>query len=160
GKHQYPSDIRREGMLYGKIVRPISYGAKLVSANLEEAKAMPGVVVVQDQEFLGVAAPTAYAAGETRDAIAKAAEWDAPPHVASSELYEHLRKTAGVAALRNPLAETFARGAEQFKATYLVPYVQHAPMEPRTAVAEWNGGKLTVWTATQNPFAVRSELAR
>ena len=33
-------------------------------------------------------------------------------------------------------------------------------MEPRAAVAEWEDGKLTVWTATQNPFGVRGELAR
>jgi isoquinoline 1-oxidoreductase len=33
-------------------------------------------------------------------------------------------------------------------------------MEPRAAVAEWNGGKLTVWTGTSNPFRVREELAQ
>ena len=38
--------------------------------------------------------------------------------------------------------------------------MQHAPLEPRTAVAEWADGKLTVWTATQNPFGVRGELAQ
>jgi isoquinoline 1-oxidoreductase beta subunit len=38
--------------------------------------------------------------------------------------------------------------------------VQHAPMEPRAAVAEWEGEKLTVWTGTQNPFGVRGELER
>ena len=34
------------------------------------------------------------------------------------------------------------------------------PLEPRAAVAEWNGDKLTVWTGTQRPFGVRSELAQ
>src|SRR6185295_16565401 len=43
---------------------------------------------------------------------------------------------------------------------YHVAYVQHAPLEPRAAVAEWADGKLTVWTGTQNPFGVRAELAR
>ena len=38
-------------------------------------------------------------------------------------------------------------------------YIAHAPLEPRAAVAEWNGDKLTVWTGTQRPFGVRSELA-
>jgi isoquinoline 1-oxidoreductase len=36
--------------------------------------------------------------------------------------------------------------------------VQHAPLEPRAAVAEWDGNKLTVWTATQNPFRVKNDL--
>ena len=33
------------------------------------------------------------------------------------------------------------------------------PLEPRAAVAEWEGDKLTVWTGTQRPFGVRSELS-
>ena len=43
--------------------------------------------------------------------------------------------------------------------TYHVAYAQHAPLEPRAAVAEWQEGKLTVWTGTQNPFGYRRELA-
>ena len=38
-------------------------------------------------------------------------------------------------------------------------YIQHAPMEPRAAVAEWEDGKLTVWTGTQQPLGVRGDLA-
>jgi len=41
---------------------------------------------------------------------------------------------------------------------YTVEYIAHAPLEPRAAVAEWNDGKLTVWTGTQRPFGVRDEL--
>ncbi|MGH9800060.1 MAG: xanthine dehydrogenase family protein molybdopterin-binding subunit, partial [Blastocatellia bacterium] len=40
-----------------------------------------------------------------------------------------------------------------------VAYIAHAPLEPRAAVAEWQDGKLTVWTGTQRPFGVRTELA-
>ena len=36
---------------------------------------------------------------------------------------------------------------------------QHAPMEPHACVAEWQDGRLTVWTGTQTPFNVRRELA-
>src|SRR5260370_42408564 len=34
----------------------------------------------------------------------------------------------------------------------------HAPLQPRAAVAEWSGDKLTVWTGSQRPFRVRGEL--
>ena len=44
--------------------------------------------------------------------------------------------------------------------TYTVAYIAHAPLEPRAAVAEWNGDKLTVWTGTQRPFGVQGELAQ
>jgi isoquinoline 1-oxidoreductase len=45
------------------------------------------------------------------------------------------------------------------QATYTVDYIAHAPMEPRAALAQWTDGRLTVWTGTQRPFGVRSELA-
>jgi len=43
--------------------------------------------------------------------------------------------------------------------TYTVAYIAHVPLEPRAAVAEWSGEKLTVWTGTQRPFGVRGDLA-
>jgi isoquinoline 1-oxidoreductase subunit beta len=49
--------------------------------------------------------------------------------------------------------------AKRLKAEYRVAYVQHAPMEPRSAVAEWQDNRLTVWTGTSNPFNVRQALA-
>src|SRR5438045_3119221 len=50
-------------------------------------------------------------------------------------------------------------GAEvKLESQYTVEYIAHAPLEPRAAVAEWNNGKLTVWTGTQRPFGVRDEL--
>src|SRR4030095_153493 len=57
GKHLYVSDMNLPGMLYGKILRPPSYGAKLVEADVTKAKNITGVVVVKDGEFVGVAAP-------------------------------------------------------------------------------------------------------
>jgi isoquinoline 1-oxidoreductase len=44
--------------------------------------------------------------------------------------------------------------------TYTLAYVAHAAIEPRSAVAEWEGDNLTVWTATQSPFGVRAALSR
>jgi isoquinoline 1-oxidoreductase len=52
-----------------------------------------------------------------------------------------------------------AAADKKLSQTYTVAYIAHAPLEPRAAVAEWNGNKLTVWTGTQRPFGVRSELA-
>ena len=72
-------------------------------------------------------------------------------------MYEYLRKNAQIPA--NPFAQEVASASKKLKQTYHVAYVQHAPMEPRAAVAEWSeDGKVTVWTATQQPSRVRSEL--
>ena len=47
----------------------------------------------------------------------------------------------------------------RLQATYTIAYIQHAPLEPRAAVAEWENGKLTVWTSTQNAQIARFILA-
>ena len=46
GGHTYASDVRRDGMLHGKVLRPPAYGATLAALDASKAEAMPGVVVM------------------------------------------------------------------------------------------------------------------
>ncbi|AMV38053.1 xanthine dehydrogenase family protein molybdopterin-binding subunit [Planctomyces sp. SH-PL62] len=157
GAHVYPSDVVRPGMLHGKVLRAPRYGASLTAVDLAPARAMPGVVAVRDGDFVGVAAPTAARAQAALDAIAKTAEWTAPPHPSSEDLPRFLREHAQGGLPDRPI---FEEGAKGLKASYDVAYIQHVPMEPRAAVAEWEDGKVTAWVGTQTPFPVRGELAR
>lgn len=157
GAHQYPYDIARPGMLYGKILRPPSYGAKLTSIDFAPVRMMNGVITIRDGDFVGVCAPTTYEAIRALKAISESAKWEPASHPPSSALYEHLRKHADVPA--NPFKDKVSKSLKSHRASYNVAYAQHAPMEPRSAVAEWKSGNLTVWTSTQNPFGVRRELA-
>jgi len=156
GAHKYPSDQKRPGMLYGKVVRPSKFNAKLDSVDSSAAEKMPGVVVVRDGDFIGVAAPSEELA--IRAAAAIKTEWTAAPQPSSGNVFEYLRsnpekpeKSSGSATLQSP--------SNAVAATYTVAYIAHAPLEPRAALAEWTGDKLTVWTGTQRPFGVREELA-
>ncbi len=158
GKHQYPSDMTLPGMLYGKVLRAPTYLGSLKAADLGPSQQLTGVVAVRDGGFVGVAAPTSFQAGKAIEAIAKTAEWDNPPHPSSDELYDYLRKNARVP--ENPFADAVAASPKSLKQTYTVAYVQHAPLEPRVALANWEGNKLSVWTGTQNPFGVQGELQR
>jgi isoquinoline 1-oxidoreductase len=160
GAHKYPSDIIRPGMLYGKVLRAPSFGAKLTSVDLGPAKAMKDVIAVQDGQFVGVAAPTAFLAEQAREAIAKTAKWETSSHPASKDLFDYLKQHAQDYPSANPFADELAKATHVLRQSYHVAYVQHAPLEPRAAVAEWTDGKLTVWTGTQNPFGYRSELMR
>jgi isoquinoline 1-oxidoreductase len=159
GAHDYTPDIKRPGMLYGRVIRPDGYEGTLANVDATRASAMPGVKVVRDGDFLGVVAPTERAA--VRAAGAVQASWNVPAGQPSSEtIYAYLKQNPD----RNPQppaigAVAIPAGARTFEASYRIPYIAHVPLEPRAAVAEWTDGSLTVWTGTQRPFGVRTELA-
>jgi CO/xanthine dehydrogenase Mo-binding subunit len=44
--------------------------------------------------------------------------------------------------------------------TFQFPAVYQYALEPHTALARWNKGRLDVWSSAQHPYAVRRELAR
>ena len=160
GAHKYPSDISRPGMLYGKVLRAPSYGAKLLSLDLASVKSLSDVIPVQDDQFVGVVAPTSARAKEALAALARTAKWEPAPHPSSNELFDYLKAHVREPIPANPFKDELSKAAKVLQGSYRVAYAQHAPLEPRAAVAEWVDGKLTVWTGTQNPFGYRSELAR
>lgn len=166
GKHQYTADIKRDGMLYGKVVRPATFNATLISSDTKAAEAMPGVKVVTDGNFIGVVAADQQTATKAANAIAT--DWKSPAQPSNAELFALLRKPAtnargggegGGTRPQGSIADGLAAADKKLEQIYTVAYIAHAPLEPRAAVAEWNGDKLTVWTGTQRPFGVRSELA-
>lgn len=165
GSHRYPSDIQRPHMLYGAVLRPPSFGATLESVDLDAAEP---AVVARDGNFVGCASSTSHGARKAVEALRATARWSQTTHPSSSELFTYLKDHAvdEGSGRRGPRVETHGsieRGLELsqrvFEASYEVAYIQHAPMEPRAAVAEWEGERLTVWTGTQRPMGVRSELA-
>jgi nicotinate dehydrogenase subunit B len=164
GKHRFASDVKLPGMLHGKVLRPATLNATLASANLKTAEAMPGVTVVHDGNFVGVAAGTEHLAEQALSVIQ--AEWNSPPEPSDKDLFDSLKKSPaqGQEGGTNPGQRAAPQGLagadHKLQTSYTVAYIAHAPMEPRAAVAEWKDGKLTVWTGTQMPFPVRGELAR
>ena len=162
GKHQYPSDIQRPGMLFGAVLRPEGYNATLSSVDTTAAEKMPGVKVIHDGDFVGVAAPDSYAAEKALAALN--AKWNVPPQIANGGLFEYLKKNAETendsGNKAGQVEQALASADFKVESQYTVQYIAHAPLEPRAAVAEWIDGNLTVWTGTQRPFGVREELAQ
>jgi len=163
GRHQYTPDLRPDGLLYGKVLRPASFGATLTSVDDAAAKAMSGVVVVRDGDFVGVAAPSEREAQQALDALH--AHWKEVPQISNKELFSYLKQNAAGKSeerfrkQKGSVEEGLAGAAHRLDAAYTVAFIAHAPLEPRAAVAQWTDGTLTVWTGTQRPFAVRDELA-
>ncbi|HEY2942151.1 MAG TPA: molybdopterin cofactor-binding domain-containing protein [Vicinamibacteria bacterium] len=166
GRHRYTSDLTRAGLWHGRVVRPPAIGATLVS--LDTSGVDPKrASVVHDGDFVGVSAPTAAEASLAAGRLK--AQWKTSPQPSDGQIFEYLKKTppetrdgdgrgAG-AQVSGSVAEARAAAPIRLEQSYTVAYIAHAPLEPRAALAEWQDGKLTVWTGTQRPFGVRAELA-
>jgi len=164
GRHRYTSDTKRPGMLYGQILRPPSFGAKLESLDSSAAARIPGVTVVHDGDFAGVVASNEFSAQKAISALQ--AKWDKHPQISAAGLFEYLkanpteddpsRKVGEVDKSKNGSSDATRK---TLQASYQVAYIAHVPLEPRAAVAEWEGKRVTVWTGSQRPFGVRSELS-
>jgi isoquinoline 1-oxidoreductase len=164
GKHKYASDVKLPGMLHGKVLRPSVFEAKLVTVETQKAEAMSGVTVVHDGEFIGVTAPDELTA--TRGLEAIHSEWKGESQPSSAEIFDYLKKntTSGQGRGSSPHAagsieDGMKMADEKLNQTYTIAYIAHTPLEPRAAVAEWKDGKLTIWTGTQRPFGIRSDVA-
>jgi isoquinoline 1-oxidoreductase len=180
GKHKYSSDMKLPGLLQGKVLWPPTFGATLVSVDTKAAEAMAGVKVVHDGNFIGAVAPDVLTAEYAVNAIT--AEWSPPPadFPTDKTIFEYLknnvvqgggrggggRRGGGAPFVEEEIQQEAVPAApagaadHTLKQTYTVAYIAHTPLEPRAAVADWQPEKLTVWTGTQRPFGVRSDLAR
>lgn len=162
GAHHFTTDIRRPGMLHGKLLRAPAYGAKLKDADLSAAGSVQGAKVHRTGDFIGVTAATT-ALAENALTLVKA-EWEGGQKLSNAELFAHLKSTAAPGGRGGDEAgsmdEGLAKAAHKLERVYTLEYIAHAPLEPRAAVAEWIDGKLTVWTGTQRPFGVKDELMR
>jgi nicotinate dehydrogenase subunit B len=168
GQHRYASDVRLPDMLHAKVLRAPSYGATAASIDTSGTDAVPGVHTVSDGSFVAVAAATEWAAARAIDAIK--AEWNTTPQISHRELFDQLRKASsggaagaqggrGGGVRSGSIDDGLGAADVKLDQSYTIAYIAHAPLEPRAAVAQWQDGKLTVWTGTQRPFGVRGELA-
>lgn len=168
GAALYAADIRRPGMLYARVLRPPVHGAVLKHVDMAAAKALDGVVVVQDGDLVAVLHPHPQGAAQALERIE--ADWARPPApdrgrpvLDENTIFDHLEKapadqrvsvdTHGVPRARHAAAQVLER-------SYRKGYVAHAALEPHAALAEWSEGKLTVWASTQTPFPTRDRIAQ
>jgi isoquinoline 1-oxidoreductase len=131
------------------------------------AEAKPELKVVHNGEFVGVVGPTEHDATKGLNLVK--AQWSDPPkQVGAKELFKHLKDTGrrgkggfggGGGGAQGSIDDGLKAADKTVKATYTIAYIAHVPLEPRVAVAEWEGDKVTVWTGTQRPFGVRGDVA-
>ena len=163
GAAKYSQDITLDGMLFAGILRRPARGATLTSIDAKVAERMLGVAqVVHDDDLVAVLADSDEHAAAAINMLQ--AQWqENAPKVSTIDLPNILIESGHDPYLMQEAGDIdlgFASAANILEATYFIPYVSNAPMEPRAAVAAWNGDNLTVWAGTQRPFGIRQELAQ
>jgi nicotinate dehydrogenase subunit B len=165
GAKHFPADLRLEGMLHGCTLRPPAHRASLRQADTTAAEALPGVQVIQAGSLIGVVAGDQATARQALAAIE--ADWTELAGPGPAELDAFLREhpAEGEGWMVPSLDErgdpdaALACAAVRLAGEYHAAYVAHVPLEPRSAIARWDGDRLTVWTSTSTPFRARRELA-
>jgi CO/xanthine dehydrogenase Mo-binding subunit len=163
GEPVYVHDMRLPGMVFGRVVRPPSDTAQLVSVDEAAVRSMPGVIgVVRNGRFLAVVAEREEQAIDARDALASVTRWQVPPNLPDpSRVHEHLKALRGIDT-QTVNEKTGAAGAtvKTHTATYRKPYLAHASIGPSCAVAGLVDNVWTVWSHTQGPYPLRGDLAK
>lgn len=157
----YVQDLRLDGMVHARVVRPPSYGATLAKIDSAPVAAMPGVIsVVRDGNFLAVVTEREYQAVSAMRALAATAQWiereTLPDETDLPNVLQGLEREVGTVAE----AGTPVFDGEIFEATFTRPYQIHGSIGPSCAVAvltEADG--LKVWSHTQGVFPDREAIA-
>jgi nicotinate dehydrogenase subunit B len=161
GRAKYAGDIRVPGMLYAKILRLPSHGARLIDVDLSRAERVPGIRVVLDGDLIAVLHEYPDVAEEALSQIQ--AKFQSPESgLDEKNIFDHLLRVApqGEVVARNGHLQKGELAAKTvFEKTYLDGYVAHAPIEPHTAMVKMEGKRATVWASAQTPFRVQSEVA-
>ncbi len=177
GAPLYGSDFTLPGLVHALIERCPAQGGRLLEANLAEVKTLPGVqdVFVLDEaggpyslrHGVAVIARSTWAAMRARAALQL--RWKLPPaegqdadgwSAAAQSLHARAGHSGATVLRRDGDVEAaLARAAMRVQAQYAFPFVAHAAMEPLNCTAHHSGGKLDLWTASQNPEAARSAVA-
>lgn len=164
GESHFVHDLRMPGMLHARVVHPPSYQDRLVSVDLAEVNAMPGIVkVIRNGSFLAIVAEREYQAIKAWTKLKSLGVWEKSPiDILPSQLIGSIKSSSGKPeeVKASPgIEEVISKAAINHQAEYFRPYQMHASMGPSCALAIWEENLLTVWTATQGVYPVRATLA-
>ena len=162
GTTNYGLDVVQPGMLYAAIrISPV-FGGKLTSVDSSAIDHRRGIVrTVRLDDAVVVIADRFWRA---RDAVAALdPHWDTQGNGGVTSAQIAARHDAALKGddlkkdiTRGDGADALSRG-RLVEATYNVPYLSHAPMEPMNATALWReDGTLEVWSGTQDGLGSRA----
>jgi isoquinoline 1-oxidoreductase beta subunit len=181
GKPVFTIDVKLPGMQFATFERCPVLGGKVVSANLDEIKKLPGIrnaFVVDRPELTAISGrpgdivsgvailgDTWWQAQKARQALKVV--WNEGPNANGSstafkQRAEELSKQPPMSTSRKDGDyDTAIQGAvKTVEAAYSYPFISHAPLEPQGATASFKDGKIEIWTDSQQPGQGRGSVAQ
>jgi CO/xanthine dehydrogenase Mo-binding subunit len=162
GKFEFVHNVRLPGMLHGRVVRPPAVGATVMSVDESSASDVPGLVkVVVKKNFVGVVAEKPWQAIQAANKLKVV--WSSGSGLPSqADFYEYLRKQPSRDNLMvdsKDVDRKLGEAATVVSATYRHPYQMHGSMGSSCAVADVQGEKVTIYSATQGVWYQKTTAA-
>ncbi len=182
GKPIFGIDFSMPGMLYAVFQKCPVFGGKVISANLDEIKSLPGVrhafivegVVKPANVFQGdpglepgvaIVADKWWQAQSARKKLD--AKWDEGLGASQSSVgfaarAEELSKQDPAIPVRKDgdADAALKSAAKVLEAAYSFPFISHAPLEPQNCSAHFQDGKIEIWTTSQIPAGGRNLVSK
>jgi isoquinoline 1-oxidoreductase subunit beta len=167
GSANFAGDIRLPDMLYASVRGGPIGNSRLKKFDRKAGKAIKGVnQIIEHEHWLAALGTNWWAANSALDAMAPVFETTGPMPD-SSAIADQLEKAFKSGEGKRIYAAGSVGGAfdksaatRLFHGEYMVSPAVHAPLETRSATAQMNNGRLTLWIATQAPEACRRAAAK
>jgi isoquinoline 1-oxidoreductase beta subunit len=164
GKAVYGIDAMLPGMKFATLKQSPVFGGRVISYDDSAAKKIPGVQkVIALNDLIAVIGDHMWAAKQGLDAVV--VSWDEGPNatISSNDIWENLRaaseKDGVVAKSVGDITKGLATG-EKLEASYELPFLAHATMEPLNCTVHAKPDSCEIWTGTQIMTRVQSEAAK
>jgi len=168
-KEVWVTNVKLPDMLHARTIHPRTLGSTLVAAGQPDKSKFPTAQVVVKGNLVAVVSPSEWEAVQAARQVAASTQWtDWKGLPGNDHVFDHLRQQAdwkAVAVDRSKpssgdVPSAMAGAARRHSASYEVPYLKHAPIGPTMALADVRpDGSVTVHSHTQNPQALRGEIA-
>jgi len=162
GEAKFTGDLKLPGMVFARILRPPSHGAKLTSVDVSKAEKMDGIQVVRDGDLVAVLHENRDKADQAIVKIEAQYAFNEMP-VNDKTIFEWMLKADSSARIVNSSGDLEAGKLQSdkiFDSEFHDPYLAHAPIETHTALAQLVGDKMTVWASSQTPFPLQEAIAK